>query len=217
VSSAIYTDDEEELRARAWRFTMPAHERAFFARQLAEAVRTRVLPVVLNPNGRRRYFAAMMENGGRSPVSRYRRLSEDVVADGKLLEPFAAAAERVLAADAVRLRALAYVHDLSPSDVRDAVLRVAENRCLVAWVRFEIEARAIAYRYALEHLFIEAPEAEGVPTERALRWLEDQRAVLDALPGGPWSPSCGLPPPPVEAVAVATSVSVAPASIVAKD
>jgi hypothetical protein len=202
VSSSIFTDDEDELRRRAWRFIMPAHERAWFERQLSNLVRTRVLPVTAQPNGRAVYFRALMRDHGRSPSSRYRRLSEDVFADTKLMEPFAFVAARVIRADEARLRALAYVRDLTPGQAREAALRVAENRCLIAWVRWEIEARTAGYRYALEHLFIEAPQVDGVPVERALRGLEAHRALLDGLPGGPWSPACGVPAAP-EVVAVA--------------
>ena len=95
VSAYVFTDDEEELRRRAWRFLMPAHERAWFERQLANIVRARVLPVAAQPNGRAVYFAALMRDHGRSPASRYRRLSEDVFADAKLMEPFAFVTARV--------------------------------------------------------------------------------------------------------------------------
>ena len=37
-------------------------------------------------------------------------------------------------------------------DVRHAAMRVAENRCLIAWVRLETGLRSRRYRYALEHL-----------------------------------------------------------------
>ena len=212
VSGFVFTDDENELRRRAWRFIMPAHERSWFERRLAALAFARVLPASADPAFRASYFSALMADGGRSPSSRYRRLSEDIVADAKLVEPFAFTAARVIAADQARLRSLAYIRDLTPWQAREAALRVAENRCLIAWVRWEIEARTAGYRYALEHLFLEAPQAEGAPVERSLRGLEAHRAVLDGLPGGPWSPACGVPPlpevalapPPVEGAAIVT-------------
>lgn len=218
VSSYIFTDDEQELRRRAWRFVMPAHERSWFERQVSELVRTQLLPVHGGSEFRASYFHAIMRDAGPSPSSRYRRLSEDVVADAKLMGPFALTAARVLKADEARLRGLSFVQDLTTSQARDAALRVAENRCLIAWVRWEIEARAASYRYALEHLFIEAPQMDGVAVERALKAFEAHRGVLDGLPGGPWSPSCGVP---AVAVEVATPVAlVAPPAappIIAKD
>src|SRR4051812_43878224 len=41
VSSYPFTDDEDELRRRAWRFIAPAHERSWFERILADVVATR--------------------------------------------------------------------------------------------------------------------------------------------------------------------------------
>jgi hypothetical protein len=185
VSDYVHTDDERELRDRAWRFVMPAHERSWFERIIANLVRTRVLPPELRPADITAYHRALMSGSFRSPASRYRRLSEDAVADAKLIGPFAAVAARVIAADGARLGALVYVRHLDEPQVHDAVARVAENRCLIAWVRDETLARLESYRYALEHIFIEAPQNEGVPAERSLAKLAAYRVTLDTLVGAP--------------------------------
>lgn len=113
----------------------------------------------------------------RSPASRYRRLSEYVQADGHLIEPFLRLAGRVAGADRVRLRGLAYVRDLSEGDVDAAIARVAENRCLVAWVRVALDQRASSYRFAREHLLFETPQGQALPAERALNRFEAHLAV----------------------------------------
>lgn len=182
VSGFILTDDEEELRDRAWRFLMPEQERPFLDRLLANLVRTRVLPSAYAPHDRAAYHASLLGAGARSPASRYRRLSEDAAADLALLGPFAAVAARVLTADAARLKGLQYVRDLEDARARDAVARVAENRCLVAWVRQEAGRRAERYGHAMEQLFIEAPQGEAVAAERVVRAFDAGRAPLDALP-----------------------------------
>jgi hypothetical protein len=181
VSRYVFTDDENELRDRAWRFLMPAHERSWFERTVADLVRTRVLPIEIYPADRAAYHHALMSESFRSPTSRYRRLSEDAFADLKLIGPFAARAARVIAADRVRLRSLAHVRDLDEAQAYHALARVAENRCLIAWVRHETYGRLVSYRYALEHLVIEAPESEAVAAERALASLEIHRRTLDSL------------------------------------
>ena len=181
VSRYVYTDDEDELRDRAWRFVMPAHERSWFERIIANLVRTRVLPAHLQPADRTTYHHALMGGSFRSPASRYRRLSEDAIADLQLIGPFTALAARVIATDRVRLRSLAHVRDLDEAQVHHAVARVAENRCLIAWVRVETLARLESYRYALEHLLIEAPQSEAIAAERALAGLGAHRQMLDAL------------------------------------
>ncbi len=185
VSRYISTDDEDELRDRAWRFLMPAHERSWFERIIADLVRTRVLPVHLHPVDRTAYHRALVGGSFRSPASRYGRLSDDAHADLKLIGPFATRASRVIAADRVRLRSLAYVRSLDEEQAHQAVARVAENRCLIAWVRDETLGRLVAYRYALEHLIIEAPQGEAVAAERMLAGLEAHRRILDGLVGPP--------------------------------
>jgi hypothetical protein len=187
VSPYPLTDDEKELRNRAWRFVMPAHERAWFERIVADLVRTRILPVELQPSDRTTYHYALISGPFRSPASRYRRLSEDAVADIHLIGPFAGVAARIVAADQVRLRSLGFVRDLDRVEIYNALARVAENRCLVSWVRREIWGRLESYRYALEHLVIETPQGEAVAVERSLANLEAYRDTLDGLvaPAGP--------------------------------
>ena len=181
VSRYPFTDDEDELRDRAWRFLMPAKERSWFEAVIANLVRTRVLPVDLHPADRAAYHHALMDESFRSPASRYRRVSEDAFADLKLIGPFAARASRVIAADRVRLNSLAHVRHVDREQIGQALARVAENRCLIAWVRHETYGRLLAYRYALEHLVIEAPQSDGVAAERTLASLEAHRTILDAL------------------------------------
>lgn len=208
VSSFGFTDDEEELRGRAWRFLVPAHERAWFARALADLVATRVVPADAEPGDPAVYFAALQSDGSRSAVSRYRRLSEDIVADARLLGPVAAVAGRVLAADAVRLRTLDYARAITPADVDNARARVSENRCLVAWVAAGLDRRLAGYGFALEHLVIETPQAEAIAPERALSGLSALRASLGGLGVAPLAAAAclgeqavavgrSLPPPPL--------------------
>jgi hypothetical protein len=162
---------------------MPAHERSRFEAIIANLVRTRVLPAELRPADRTAYHHALMSGDVRSPASRYRRLSEDVAADLKLIGPFAAVAGRVVSADSVRLRSLSYVRDLDEAQTYHAVARVAENRCLIAWVRYETLTRIESYHYALEHLIIEAPQNEAIAAERSLAKLEGHRHTIDPLLG----------------------------------
>jgi len=182
VSLFPFTDDEQEMRNRAWRFLMPAHERSWFEHTLAELTRTRVLPASVHPADHTAYHDALATEAARSPASRYRRLSEDIQADDRLIEPFSRVAARVAGADRVRLRSLPHVGDLEPGDVAGAVARVAENRCLVAWVRAEWLARSASYRFALEHLVIESPQGQAIPTERALARFEAHLAAAGAAP-----------------------------------
>jgi hypothetical protein len=182
VSGSMLTDNESELRDRAWRFLMPAHERAWFIRAFSELTRTRVLPASMHPENVATYHANLMAGEGRSPASRYRRLGEDAAADARLIPAFAAVAGRVIEADRVRLATLPHVRDLRVAEIRDAAARVAENRCLMVWVRHEAAVRLASYRYSLEHLVIEAPQTEAIGAERALTALGRQLQLLADLP-----------------------------------
>jgi hypothetical protein len=104
-------------------------------------------------------------------------------------------------ADAKRLRSLPFARTLDDETVREAAMRVAENRCLVAWVRLETGTRLAGYRFALEHLFAESPDPGSVEADRALAMLAARRPLLDPLLPPDAAIRCGLLPPPVAAVA----------------
>jgi hypothetical protein len=189
-----FTDDEEELRDRAWRFLMPAKERDWFDAQLAELVRTRVLPASARPFERNSYFQAVMNEDFASGASRFRRIGEDAEADLLLIDPFHAVAARVVAADRARLSSLAFMRELSEEEIAQAAARVAENRCLIAWVRTSLHERTESYRYAVEHAFVMMPQGEALGAERAVRALDVHRRSLNALPVAAWRDgACWIP------------------------
>lgn len=189
------TDDERVLRDRAWRYLMPAAGQDVFTAALANLTRSRVLPPNWRSDDVDAYHRTLVSESFRSPVSRYRRLGEDISADGRLIPAFVATALRVRDADALRLRGLSNLRSLSDDDVRHAAMRVAENRCLIAWVRLETGLRVSRYRYALDHLHVEVPEAaEAVSAERSLGFLEARRTLLDPLLRRDAEIRCGLPP-----------------------
>lgn len=195
------TDDERTLRDRAWRFLMPAAGNDAFTDILANLTRTRVLPPNWRSDDIAAYHDTLLAEAFRSQVSRYHRLSEDIGADARLIAPFAATAARVKEADALRLRSLPFVRSLDDADVRYAAMRVAENRCLIAWVRLETGLRVGRYRYALEHLVAEVPSQEAVLVERTLGALVARRTFLDPLVAPGSEIRCGLVPE-VEAAAI---------------
>ena len=190
-----FTEDERALRDRAWRFLMPARERSLFDAALDNLTRARVLPASWRLSDPAAYYEAITGVPFRSAISRYRRLSDDLVADGRLIPAFAETAARVVRADLTRLQSLPFITTLDDRDVRSAAMRVAENRCLIAWVRLETGARSASYRYALEHLLVAAPEEEAIATERSLAFLESRRHLLDPLLPPDAEARCGLVPP----------------------
>jgi hypothetical protein len=182
VSLNPFTDDEIELRDRAWRFLMPASDKANLQMKLAELSYTRVLPPIPH-SGRNHYHLLLMTEDYRSVSSRYQRIGSDVEADRLLMVPFSQIAARVCAADRMRVQSLNHVAALNPTQREQALARVIENRALVDWVRRDMRERAGAYRYALEHLTVEAPMPQAIRAEQALVALEGAQQTLDYWDG----------------------------------
>ncbi len=193
VSPFHLTDDEVELRDRAWRFVMPAHERSWFLREVQELARTRIIPVSWQSMDPDRYRVALLSDGFRSESSRYRRLSEDVVADTALIAPLRKMAQRVAAADRVRLKTAALSPAVTPPMPEYADARVAENEGLVAWVRERTRHRLQSYRHTLDNLVVEMPSSDAVFAERAISALEYELRQFEGLISGDYQVRKGEP------------------------
>lgn len=200
------TDEERTLRDRAWRFLMPAEGRAAFVDILANLTRTRVLPPSWRFDDIEGYHDGLVAEAFRSPYSRYARLSEDATADGRLVPLFAATASQVIEADRLRLRSLPFAGSFDDFAVRNAAMRVAENRCLIAWVRLETGLRVARYRYALEHFVVEMPGRAALGAERAVAFLDGRRAILADLLPPEAEARCGLVPPAMPVAGLAPAV-----------
>lgn len=175
----ILTDDEAELRNRAWRFLMPAHEEAWFQRQIAELGRTRLLPRMLLRHDPDAYLRPLRWNRVASPAPLFRRIAEDASADAALIPPFVTLAREVIENDSLRVQVMLNAQVLEPYRAEAAAARIAENRCLIAWVRAEAERRATDFRHALEQLAIEALQREAIDAERAVITLENTLGLFE--------------------------------------
>jgi hypothetical protein len=177
-----FTDDEIEMRDRAWRFLMPAHDKANLQMALAELSYSRALPPIPH-SGLNSYHLLLMTEDYQSVSSRYEKLGSDVESDRQLMIPFSQIAARVCYADRIRIERLNDVRVLSPRQREQAVARVVENRMLVDWVRRDMRQKAGSYRYALEHISIEAPMRGSIRAEQAVIALESAQQTLDYWEG----------------------------------
>ena len=174
------TDDEQQMRARAWRLVMPAHELSTFESQLSALAHARILPAEAQSSAVSDYQRALTSFA--SQASRYNRLAEDANADRALLGPFRANAVRVVNADRARLRTLE-ASPRVPVESRDpAQARVMENEGLILWVCERLRFRVSSYRYALDNLVVEMPSREAVRAERAIMGLEAELEQVCKLP-----------------------------------
>jgi hypothetical protein len=173
-----FTDDEIELRDRAWRFLMPENERFFFDRIIADWKVKRRAPIVV-PDDKTAYYRDLDWRHTVSPASRYATLGQDIESDLLLIAPFRATAQRVEEGDRVRLGMLASLSDAEVEESRSVDDRIAENIMLMDWVYRSWAQRARDYRYALERLVIATPQHQAIPAERLLRQLEAEIASID--------------------------------------
>jgi hypothetical protein len=184
------TEDEKELRNRAWNFLMPEADAPLLTRIEDQLAFHRLLP----PRGEdvtlfhRTVMGGPQFSGGvgyspglrmltgmekfRSLTSRYNRVRDVIMADHALIPNFKQVAAQVTQADHVRTRSLDHIAHLTEEQRSEAMSRICENALIIARVQWAYHDRAAQYRYALEHLLVEGPEREAIPAERTLMAFE---------------------------------------------
>ena len=172
------TDDEEQMRDRAWRFVMPSSPNSVFQGEVSNLAHTRILPVAAQSTDVSDYFRGLTSISFASQASRYNQLAEDANADRLLIGPFRANAGRVVNMDRVRMRTVEGSPDVPVDKQAPAYARVVENEGLIFWVCERIDFRIRSYRYALANLVVEMPSREAVKAERAIMALEMEARPL---------------------------------------
>jgi hypothetical protein len=182
ISSYPLTDDERLLRDLAYPLIEPPYDRNKWFAVLAEYGAARLFfddPWVFD---RSAYSVRLMSDYYRSASARYALLVEDIRNDSVRIAPFFALARRVLDMDQKREKSLAFVSGLTEAERRNALARVAENRCAIAWVHRSLTERAASYRFALERLVIAEPSPVAADAERILIELQMRIAENRILP-----------------------------------
>jgi hypothetical protein len=184
------TEDEKELRNRAWRFLNPEVDAPALAQMQDHFAFHKLLPprspdVTL-------YHRTIMggpQFGGdvgyspglrawtvgqpfQSLTSRYNRARDAITADHLLVPHFKLIASQVIQADHVRAKALHHIGQLTAEQRDEALRRICENANIIARVHWAFHDRAAQYRFSLEHLLVEGPEREAIPAERTLMAFE---------------------------------------------
>ena len=91
------------------------------------------------------------------------------------IEPFFAAAARVVDMDRRRAASLDYVagsSGISVAENDNALSRNNENTAIIEWVCRSLRERAQSYRFALERLVISTPSSNAAEVERSLTLLQ---------------------------------------------
>lgn len=215
--SSLYalTEDEKELRARAWRFLNPETDAPVLARLQDQFGYHRLLPpresditlyhrtIMGGPylgtivGDSPIWRATTGPSAFRSLTSRYNRVRDTITADHALVPYFKLTASQVTQADQIRARSLDHIANLTSEQRSEAVARICENALIIARVTWAFHDRAAQYRYSLEHLLVEGPEREAIPAERTLMAFEADlgRYRKDLMPPNGCAEPVDLPAP----------------------
>lgn len=172
------TDDERELRDRAFALIQPAYDRNRWYSVVQEygLDHSRRQEAAFDPAAYWRHLDAAWR---RSDTSSYARIAADARNDVERLEPFFATAARVTDMDVRRAQGLAYVAGttgLTRGEADNARRRNDENAAVIGWVCRSLGERVASYRFALDRLVIRLPSADAVDAERSINLLEGRSA-----------------------------------------
>lgn len=214
--SSLYalTEDEKDLRTRAWHFLVPEQDAPLATRLQDHAAFHRLLP---QRSADATLFHRTIMGGpflgaevGDSPTlraaapythysslsSRYNRVRDAIGQDHGLIAPFRQNAAQVIQADHVRLKAMDALEGITAEQRAEGMARICENAAIIARVHWAFYDRAEQYRYSLEHLVVEGPQREAIPAERSLMAFE--RDIGGLSQNIPPATACGeaeaLPP-----------------------
>ena len=170
------TDEERQLRDVAYPLIEPPHSRPAWKSVFGDY---QPLPSPWRQGpafDRTAYGRALIDEPHRSHSSRYAQLIEDVRNDITRFEMFYASAVKVLDLDRRRNASLSRISELSPRERADAVARMQENSLIVQWVQQCLERRVSSYRWAVERLVLQAPDAMAAEADRLIGELAAQTA-----------------------------------------
>jgi hypothetical protein len=176
------TDDERQLRDRAYALIAPPYDRHRWDAVFAEYGFKGPHPEA--PFDATAYWRHLYADERRSEASSYAQLVTDARDDVVRLEPFFATAARVADMDRRRTQSLGYVvagSGVSEAENDSVRNRIDENGAVIAWVCLSLAERAQSYRYALERLVISTPSASAAEAERSLTLLQARSAAYCAV------------------------------------
>lgn len=197
VSSFNQTDEETQMRHKAWVLIYPPHasdwassslrdflphDFSFGIHAFTEAQRLRLTPTIDEAFDSRLYYDALRAERYRSHHTRYDRVVDDINKDRAAFDTFIPAAQRVVELDELRMQALSRLADMRPGEMQGAYARVDENRRFMGWVWRALQSRMRAYAHAIKRLEVETPSPKVKDANFALialyRQVQEQNGPL---------------------------------------
>ncbi len=161
ISSLNYTDEENEMYARVWRFLIAPHTKDWFYDIVTEWQRTRLIKRNDKRFGIDRYYNHLRSQNFLSSKVRYNALKTDIEIDIKTLPKLFAAICAVREIDKRRNIAVNSIIGASEEAVYLVNLRKAENDEFINWFIVALNYRYDSYTLALNRLLIETPHEEA--------------------------------------------------------
>ncbi|HAT87813.1 MAG TPA: hypothetical protein DCS30_18885 [Rhizobiales bacterium] len=199
VSSFNATDEETEMRNKAWVLIYPPHATdwtsaglrdflphnfSFGLHVFTEAQRLRLTPAIDEAFDSRMYYDILRAKNYLSHHTRYDRVIDDIEKDREALATFLPAARKVVEMDEHRMQALGRLADMRPGEMQGAYARVDENRRFIGWVWRALQNRMRAYAHAIKRLEVETPSHKVKDANFALKALyrevQEQNGALEA-------------------------------------
>jgi hypothetical protein len=177
VSAYDFTDNEVEMRKRAWALVQPPNQHDWFGNSLVELQRTRILPEIDTKYDARAYYQIIRRQNFASSETRWQRIIDDMRIDADLIGPFWGTLRQVNADDAERVHALDRRRDLTPGELHDAYARIDENARLADWVWR-------AMRFPIDRLQVETPTRRLWEVNAAFDKLQTAIAQAEAGSAG---------------------------------
>ena len=181
-----YTENEAEMRQRAWALVSPPHHDQWISNIEAEWQRTRILSPLKRHLGKDSYHYRLRRENFISSDARWNRFIEDMISDTNLIDPFYASASRVVHADRSRLAAYRNLQAEQNTRFRDHQNvwgRVQANDDVISWVLVSLDYRYGAYFHTLQRLMVEEPASSQRLENRARRALSSLHAAIAATRG----------------------------------
>ena len=193
------TDEEAEMRDKAWVLIRPPHAKDWVSQDLwnflpsikgvglnalTDAQRTRLTPVLDTAFEPKDYYKALRSSRYASHHVRYDRITQDIRQDRAALAAFVPVAQRVVQMDEERMAALQRSADMDPRQLKNAYARVDENRRFIGWVWRALQFRMRAYAYAVKRLEVETPSPKVHEVTSELRGLRADFQAQNGSLGG---------------------------------
>ena len=182
ISAYPLTDDERTLRDLAFPLIEPPYDRLRWDAVVLEYGTKESFRRKLWVSDNTAYYQHLEATFHRSSTARYNQMIDDIRNDIVRIEPFFAAARRVLDLDRRREAAVQRAIGLSPSEQANARARVGENSLTIAWVYHSLQERCAGYRFALDRLAVGEPEPGAAQADLVLAQLQQDVAANEVVP-----------------------------------